>query len=120
MNVTPPVPFPHLHIVPAHVGDCTIVDASVLLYQPAVRAAIASEQSAMLETRLAVARWTSGHDAPLTPQAQHAHGEPPHRAAFYARAQEDFFAWIARGGVWEADGAAAPAMTVNPGNTTTS
>jgi hypothetical protein len=120
MNVTPPVPFPHLHTVPAHVGDCTIFDASVLLYQPAVRAAIASEQSAMLETRLAVARWTSGHDVPLTPHAQHAHGEPPHRAAFYVRAQEEFFAWIARGGVWEADGAAAPAITLNPDNTTTS
>jgi hypothetical protein len=120
MNVTPPAPFPHLHHVPAHVDDCPIFDASVLLYQPAVRAVIATEQAAMLETRLAVARWTSGHDVPLTPQEQHAHGEPPRRAAFYARAQEDFFAWIARGGVWESDSAAAPAAAVNPDNTTAS
>ena len=119
MNVTPPAPFPHQHNVPAHVDDCAILDASVLLYQPAVRTAIVEEQAAMLATRLAVARWTSGHDVPFTPQAQQAQGEAPCRAAFYARAQEDFFAWIARGGVWEPDCAAPPA-TVNPDNTTAS
>jgi hypothetical protein len=119
MNVTPPAPFLPRHNAPAHVDDCAILDASVLLYQPAVRAAIVQEQAAMLATRLAVARWTSGHDAPLTSPAQHEHGEPPSRAAFYARAQEDFFAWIARGGVWEPECAVTPAATVDPDNTTT-
>jgi len=97
-NVTPPVPFFNASSAPSHVGNCAIVDASALLYQPALRAAVAQEQVALLATRLAVARWTSGNDAPFLPKG---HADEPFRAAFYARAQEDFFAWIARGGVWE-------------------
>ena len=105
-NVTPPVPFSHSPSAPSNVNNCAIVDASALLYQPAVRAAVVQEQVALLATRLAVARWTSGNDSPFPPQG---HAEQPFRAAFYARAQDDFFAWIARGGVWEPENEGAGA-----------
>lgn len=110
MNVTPPTPF-YPATAPADVCACSIVDASVLLYQPALRAAVAQEQAALLTTRLAMARWTTGLDFPAISHSQDAQ---PFRAAFYARAQEDFFAWIARGGVWEPDDMAAPAADAQP------
>lgn len=97
-NVTPPLP--HVPSTPADVHSCAIVDASALLYQPALRAAVVQEQVAKLATRLAVARWTSGNATPFPPAG---HDVQPFRAAFYARAQQDFFAWIERGGMWEAD-----------------
>lgn len=100
---TPTAPYLIAHNGPDANGNCTtIVDASALLYQPAVRAAVQREQAAILATRLALARWTSAIAAP-TPA--HDHGTSPHRAAFYARAQDDFFAWIGRGGLWEGDDA---------------
>jgi hypothetical protein len=89
------------HDCQSNAANCTIVDASSLLYQPALRAAIVREQVALLATRLAVARWTSG-SADLS--ATHADNAPTGRAAFYARAQEAFFGWIERGGVWEGHG----------------
>jgi hypothetical protein len=100
-NVPPPAPFSNGPTAPSNVHSCAIVDASSLLYQPALRAAVVQEQVALLATRLAVARWTSGNAAPFPPAG---HDVQPFRAAFYARAQQDFFAWIERGGMWEADG----------------
>jgi hypothetical protein len=100
-NVPPPAPFSSGPTAPANVHSCAIVDASSLLYQPALRAAVVQEQVALLATRLAVARWTSGTAAPAPSSGQDAQ---PFRAAFYARAQQDFFAWIERGGMWAADG----------------
>lgn len=105
-KVLPSAPYSHAPIDPAHVGDCAIFDASALLYQPALRAAIIEEQVALLTTRLALARWTSGNAVALPANSA---ATPPFRAAFYAREQDNFFAWIARGGVWEADAAPAPA-----------
>ena len=105
-KVTPSAPFCLAPAAPAHAGDCAIFDASALLYQPALRAAIIQEQVALLATRLAMARWTSGNTVALP---EYSEATPPFRAAFYAREQAHLFAWIARGGVWE-DGA-APAHT---------
>lgn len=106
-NVTPPVP--HLPAMPGNVQTCPVFDASTLLYQPAVRAAVVQEQVAKLATRLAVARWTSGSASPAPAEG---HAGQPFRAAFYARAQQEFFAWIERGGVWEAErGEAIPLVT---------
>jgi len=101
-KVKPSLPCSPAHTAPAHPGHCAMLDASALLYQPALRAAVVQEQLALLATRLAVARWTSGNSSALPEQRDAA---PPFRAAFYAREQDHFFAWIARGGVWE-DGAA--------------
>jgi hypothetical protein len=100
-NVPPPAPLSSVSTTPANVHNCTIVDASSLLYQPALRAAVVQEQVALLTARLAMARWTSGNAAPFPPAG---HEAQPFRAAFYARAQQAFFAWIERGGMWEADG----------------
>lgn len=96
-KVTPAALFSHAPKAPANADTCAIVDASTLLYRPALRAAVIQEQLALLAARLAIARWASAHPAPLPepePDAQ------AFRAAFYARAQDDFFAWIERGGVW--------------------
>lgn len=93
---------------PANVDNCAIFDASALLYKPALRAAVIQEQKALLATRLAMARWTSGNTVAFPEDNEDA---PPCRAAFYAREQEHFFAWIERGGVWEADTAPASADT---------
>lgn len=111
-NVTPPVSPSNAPSARSNVHNCSIVDATALLYQPAVRAAVMHEQAALLATRLALARWSSGNDSPV-PLRNHA--AQPFRAAFYARAQEDFFAWIARGGVWEPDGDCTAAAPL-PGN----
>ena len=96
-KATPSALFTSAPSAPTDVHSCTIVDAGSLLYQPAVRAAVVQEQVALLTTRLALARWTSGSASPRPSDPQ----EEPFRAAFYARAQHEFLAWIARGGVWE-------------------
>jgi hypothetical protein len=57
------------------------------------------EQSALFPTRLALARWMSGSDLP---HVHHAH--PPLRAAWLAKAQRDFQAWLDRGGFTQHDG----------------
>jgi hypothetical protein len=104
-KVTPPALLSNAPTAPANADTCAIVDASTLLYQPALRAAVIQEQVALLAARLAIARWTSAHAAPF-PEPEP--GAQPFRAAFYARAQDDFFAWIERGGMWApeaADGA---------------
>ncbi len=60
----------------------------------AARLALARSQCAQFPTRLALARWTSGGNVP------HLHGNtnPPLRAAWLARAQRDFQAWLEQGG----------------------
>ena len=98
---TPVAPCLIAHNGPDANGNCTIIDARSLLYQPALRAAVVREQVAMLATRLAMARWTGGNAVP-TPVCDSV--APPYRSAFYARAQADFFAWIERGGMWESKG----------------
>lgn len=105
-KVTPSAPLSQAPTAAAHTGNCGMFDASTLLCQPPVRHTVIQEQLALLTTRLAVARWTSGNI-----DARRADGDtaPPARAAFYAREQDNFFAWIARGGVWEADTAAVRA-----------
>jgi hypothetical protein len=92
--------FKVMQTAPANVDTCAIFDASALLYRPALRAAVVQEQKALLATRLAMARWTSGNTIAFPDDNEDA---PPVRAAFYAREQENFFAWIERGGVWAAD-----------------
>jgi hypothetical protein len=59
---------------------------------------IAHEQSALFPTRLALARWMSGSDLP---QLHRAH--PPVRAAWLAKAQRDYQAWLDRGGFVQHD-----------------
>jgi hypothetical protein len=61
----------------------------------------ALEQSALFPTRLAIARWTSGAE-PLRPH----HASPPLKAAWLARAQRDFQAWLDAGGFVQHDEAA--------------
>ncbi|WP_332878323.1 hypothetical protein [Massilia sp. S19_KUP03_FR1] len=108
-KVSPSAPSSHAPSPPSHAGNCAIFDARTLLYQPALRAVIIQEQVALLATRLAMARWTSANTVALPENGADA---PPFRAAFYARQQDHFFAWIARGGVWDDD--AAPAHTDAP------
>jgi hypothetical protein len=73
-NVPPPAPLSSVSTTPANVHNCTIVDASSLLYQPALRAAVVQEQVALLTARLAMARWTSGNAAPFPPAGHEADG----------------------------------------------
>jgi hypothetical protein len=107
-KVTPSAPLSQAPTAAAHTGNCGMLDASTLLYQPALRRTVIQEQLALLATRLAVARWTSGNI--VAPRAD-GDAAPPFRAAFYAREQDNFFAWIARGGVWDDDAAPVPADT---------
>jgi hypothetical protein len=60
----------------------------------AARLSLAHAQCAQFPTRLALARWTGGGNVP------HLHGDtqPPLRAAWFARAQRDFQAWLESGG----------------------
>lgn len=62
---------------------------------------LALEQSALFPTRLAIARWTSGAE----PFRMH-HANPPLRAAWLAKAQRDFQAWLDAGGFVQHDEAA--------------
>lgn len=64
---------------------------------PSVRAArlsLARSQCAQFPARLALARWTSGGNAP------HLRGQTtlPLRAAWFDRAQRDFQEWLEQGG----------------------
>ncbi len=64
---------------------------------PEERIDLAREQSAIFPTRLALARWMSGAE----PQLHHSH--PPLRAAWLAKAQRDFQAWLDDGGFVQHD-----------------
>jgi len=71
----------------------------------AMRLSLARSHTVMFPTRLAFARWTRGGNVP------HLHGQThaPLRAAWFARAQRDFQAWLEAGGfVQHDDGAALP------------
>lgn len=60
----------------------------------AARLSLARSQCVQFPARLALARWTSGGDVPhLCGQAN-----VPLRAAWFARAQRDFQAWLEQGG----------------------
>jgi hypothetical protein len=69
-------------------------------------ARIALEQSAMYSTRLAVARWTSS--VPYPQMQVKAALRMSARARWYADAQQNFQAWLERGGFSQAD--AGPAI----------
>jgi hypothetical protein len=60
----------------------------------AARLSLARSQCVQFPARLALARWTSGGDVP------HLRGQAnvPLRAAWFARAQRDFQAWLEQGG----------------------
>jgi hypothetical protein len=59
----------------------------------AARLSLARSQCSQFPARLAIARWTSGGDVPHLPgQAA------PLRAAWFARAERDFQAWLENGG----------------------
>ena len=79
----------------------TVAPASI----KAARLSLARSQCAQFPTRLALARWTSGGNVAHLP----GHAHPPLRAAWFARAQRDFQAWLENGGFAqheETDGAA--------------
>ncbi len=69
----------------------------------AARLSLARSHTALFPTRLALARWTSGGNVPHLHGSAHA----PLRAAWYARAQRDFQAWLERGGFVQHDDGAA-------------
>jgi len=60
----------------------------------AARLSLARSQCVQFPARLALARWTSGGDVP------HLRGQAnvPLRAAWFARAQREFQAWLEEGG----------------------
>ena len=60
----------------------------------AARLSLARSQCAQFPTRLALARWTGGGNVPHL----HGHAHLPLRAAWFARAQRDFQAWLENGG----------------------
>ena len=60
----------------------------------AARLALARSQCAQFPTRLALARWIRGGAVPHL----HGAGNPPLRAAWFARAQRDFQEWLEQGG----------------------
>lgn len=60
----------------------------------AARLSAARSQSTLFPTRLALARWTAGGDVPHL----HSNLNAPLRAAWFARAQRDFQAWLDSGG----------------------
>ncbi|GAB3459572.1 hypothetical protein GCM10027321_17630 [Massilia terrae] len=57
----------------------------------------AREQSAIFPTKLALVRWMSGAEPQLH------HSQPPLRAAWLAKAQRDFQAWLDDGGFVQHD-----------------
>ena len=60
----------------------------------AARLSLVRSQSTLFPTRLALARWTSGGNVPHL----HSNVNAPLRAAWFARAQRDFQAWLDAGG----------------------
>ena len=60
----------------------------------AARLSLARSQSTLFPTRLALARWTAGGNVPHL----HSNGKLPLRAAWFARAQREFQAWLDAGG----------------------
>lgn len=77
-------------LVPNDAATPTVASASVR----AARLSLARAQCAHFPTRLALARWTSGGNAPHLL----GYSNPPLRAAWFARAQRDFQAWLEKGG----------------------
>lgn len=68
------------------------------------RKQLAREHAALFPTRLAITRWTSSNEP------SHLHGaHPPLRAAWLARAQRDFQAWLDSGGFVQHDKESATA-----------
>jgi hypothetical protein len=79
----------------------TVVPSSIR----AARLSLARSQCSHFPTRLAIARWTSGGDVPQLPgQAA------PLRAAWFARAERDFQAWLEQGGFVQHDDAVDDAV----------
>jgi hypothetical protein len=89
-------------LIPQDVRPPRVASASV----KAARLSLARSQSALFPTRLALARWTGGGNVPHL----HDSGHPPLRAAFFARAQRDFQAWLDDGGFAQHDDAASSAV----------
>lgn len=85
----------------------TMIDAALPTVAPsslrAARLALARSQCAQFPTRLALARWTSGGNVPHLRGS----GNPPLRAAWFARAQRDFQAWLEHGGFVQHEDSAA-------------
>ena len=79
-----------VNTTPRDAAKPTVVLSSIR----AARLALARSQCAQFPTRLALARWTHGGNVP------HLHGSanPLLRAAWFARAQRDFQAWLENGG----------------------
>jgi hypothetical protein len=74
---------------------------TIQFFEPAAtdRTTMAREHSALFPTKLALARWTSGSRQP------HLHMDVlPLRAAWVAKAQRDFQAWLDHGGFTQHDG----------------
>lgn len=61
---------------------------------------VACEHAAMFPTRLALARWTRGGDAP---HVQTSPSGAPTRAAWYNRSQQQFQAWLEAGGFHQSE-----------------
>lgn len=76
------------------------------------RTTIAREHSALFPTCLALARWTSSNEVPHLHNAQH---QASLRAAWLAKAQRDFQAWLDRGGFVQHEQAAILSPAVGPG-----
>lgn len=61
---------------------------------------VAREYAATFPTRLALARWTRGGDAPHIRMSAH---DAPTRAAWYDRSQQQFQAWLEAGGFHQSE-----------------
>lgn len=61
---------------------------------------VAREYAAIFPTRLALARWTRGGDAPHVRTSAH---EIPTRTAWYDRSQQQFQAWLEAGGFHQSE-----------------
>jgi len=78
-----------LNTTPLQATPRTVAPSSIR----AARLSLARSQCSQFPARLAVARWTSGGDVPHLP------GQPALlRAAWFARAERDFQAWLENGG----------------------
>ena len=82
--------MPAVKPTPHDAATPTVASATVR----AARLALARSQCAQFPTRMALARWTRGGAVPHLKGA----GNPPLRAAWFARAQRDFQEWLAQGG----------------------